>query len=216
MCGVLGKKNGGLKTYEMLQEFRGETGDGRELLRENKFEEALQYFGDRLKQYPRSAYYKEGMGIALLELGKYEDAIKYYDSIIQSFDDYLKKYWATSADLFDITFRSLYQKAWLSDRLGREADIKRCYDKAMDCIETLKELSTKHFYPPYPDRLLIFKARVHAALGEYDSAVEYLEKAIAAERIKGEHALNEFKEYILAIPEFESLKDERKFKTLLS
>jgi tetratricopeptide (TPR) repeat protein len=216
MCGLFGKnEDGELKTFEMLQEFKGENGDGRELLQEKRFEDALRYFDERLKEYPKSAYYREGKAIALLELGRYKDAIKYYDSIIQSFDEYLKTYWFTSADLFDITFRSLYQKAWLSGKIGREHDIGQCYVKALNFTDALIELSTGRPYSDYPDRLWLFKARVLGALQEYDGAIENLDKAITIFKANNEQGYEQFRQHILSIPEFLELKDDHRFKILI-
>jgi tetratricopeptide (TPR) repeat protein len=217
MCGLFGKKKDGeLKTFEMLQEFRGETGDGRQLLIEKRYEDALKYFDERLKEYPRSAYYKEGKALALFELGNYKEAMKYYDGIIQTFDEYLKTYWLNSADLFDITFRSLYQKAWLSDKSGVEDGIQLCYEKAMQCINSLIDLSSKQPYSSYPNRLWLFKARVHTALQQYDEAIENLKKTIEIQKTNNLQEWDKFKEYLLGIPEFQELKNDPRFKALVS
>ena len=201
----------------MVEEFGGENMDGWELLDREQFGEALKYFDVLLKKYPTSVYYNYGKAKTLTKLERYNDAIKYLDNIIKTFDKDLKEYWFTSADLFDITLKSLYDKAWLSGKTGKESDIPRCYEKAMSCIDALIELSTKEHYLDYPDRLLIFKAIVHATLEEYDQALDFLQRAITLYKSEGQEAFSEFKEDLLNpwLNEFGKLKDDPRFKALI-
>jgi tetratricopeptide (TPR) repeat protein len=204
---------GNPKTLEMLQEFRGENGDGRDLLRRREFDKALAYFNDRLAQYPRSAYYAEGKAMALTELGEFKEAIKCYDSIIQSFDEYLTKYWPTSADLLDITYRSLNNKAWLFDKLGRWEEIEPCYRKAMQCVDSLSRLSAKGTYLS-EHRLLLYKARIHAVLQENEQALECLKLANEQNRKFSKEVYREFREHVQNMPEFETLKNSASFRAI--
>lgn len=216
--GLFGKKKEkDFKTIEMLEEFKGENGDGLELFNQQQFEEALNYFDHQLNKYPKSVYYKEGKARALSVLGKDKDAIKYLDDIIKTFDKYLKEHWFTSADLFDVTFRTLYNKARLSSVIGKEADVQRCYEKAKNCIDVLIELSTKNPYGGCPDRLWIFKARVHAILQEYDRALDFLQKSVILYKSEGEDTFGKFKKQLLNewLDEFGKLKDDPKFKALI-
>lgn len=78
-----------LETCEMLSEFRGEEGsEGQELLEKGEYQSAIN-FDKKLEVYPKSVYYMFGKGSALAGLGKHEEAIEYYDKIIETSNYYL-------------------------------------------------------------------------------------------------------------------------------
>jgi hypothetical protein len=53
------------KTTEMLEEFRGEGGEGMNLVDTGKFSDVVDYFDKMLRKYPRSVYFRAHKAFAL-------------------------------------------------------------------------------------------------------------------------------------------------------
>jgi tetratricopeptide (TPR) repeat protein len=98
----------------MFSEFRGEEGSiGQDLVNEGEYQAAINIFDKALNVYPESIYFMYGKGLALAGLGKYDEAIEYYDKIIDTSEKYLLdtlQSIATFVDLYGIIYSAFYEK----------------------------------------------------------------------------------------------------------
>ena len=124
---------------EMLSEFRGEHGSiGQDHLNRGEYHEAINFFDKALNVYPKSVYYMYGKGLALARLGKHEEAIEYYDKIIETSEKYLSdtlQSIATFIDLYKITFSAFYEKWDSLNKLRKFVEASLYLDKTKEYLE---------------------------------------------------------------------------------
>jgi tetratricopeptide (TPR) repeat protein len=79
-----------------------------------------------------------GKGLALARLGKHEEAIEYYDKIIETSEKYLLdtlQSIATFIDLYKITFSAFYEKWNSLNKLRKFLEASLCFDKTKEYLE---------------------------------------------------------------------------------
>ena len=178
------------KTTEMLEEFRGEDGEGMNLVDDGKFSEAVDYFDKMLEKYPRSVYFRAHKAFALYALKRYDEAVTYFDEIEQIVDFWRNKYLPTFQDLSVITCSSLLTKARVMELLNRQDEMSLCYNKIIEISEFLltldKEYYRKHYYLLSPEArmnyhpkgyyydVLPYRARVRIRKGEIQDLLKEL------------------------------------------
>ena len=138
------------KTMEMLEEFRGEDGVGVNLINEGKFSEAVDYFDDMLEKYPRSVYFRAHKALALCGLGKYDEAVTYYNEIESISDYWRKKYFPTFQDLSLITCSVLLNKARCMEELNNQPEVLACYNKIIGISEVLLTFDKDDYRKTFP------------------------------------------------------------------
>src|SRR5918911_1719633 len=124
---------------EMLSEFRGEEGSiGQDLVNKGEYQAAINFFDEALNAYPKSVYFMYGKGVALAGLGKYDEAIEYYDKIIETSEKYLLdtlQSIATFIDLYRITYSAFYEKWDSLSKLSKFVEASICLDKTKEYLE---------------------------------------------------------------------------------
>ena len=134
----------------MLEEFRGEDGEGINLVDDGKFSEAVDYFDKMLRKYPQSVYFRAHKAFALYALKRYDEAVTYFGEIEQIADFWRNKYLPIFQDLSVITCSSLLTKARVMELLNRQDEISLCYNKIIEISEFLitldKEYYRNHYY----------------------------------------------------------------------
>jgi tetratricopeptide (TPR) repeat protein len=110
------------KTMEMLEEFVGEDGIGMNLINDGKFSKAINYFDKMLRKYPRSVYFRAHKGMALCGLERFDEAVTYFDEIVEISDYWRNKYLPTFNDLSIVTCSTLLNKALVMEVLNRQGE----------------------------------------------------------------------------------------------
>lgn len=173
----------------MLEEFVGEDGTGMNLIDEGKFSEALIYFDNMLRKYPRSVYFRASKALALIGLKRYGEAVPYLDEIVQISDYWKKEYHPTFCDLSDVTCSALFNKALCMMAMNNKAEISVCYNKVFEISEFLSALDKDYYeriYSKVPDehkanhpignyyRVLPYRLRIHLRRSEIDELIKDL------------------------------------------
>lgn len=197
------------KTTEMLEEFRGEDGEGMNLVDDGKFSEAVDYFDKMLRKYPKSVYFRAHKAFALYALKRYDEAVAYFDEIEQIADFWRNKYLSTFQDLSVITCSSLLTKARVMELLNRQDKMSLCYNKIIEISEFLLTLDKEYYrktyfllpaearagYHPkgYYYYVLPYRARVRIRKGEIQDLVKDLSQFLTK---RPSQFLDEAKEYL--------------------
>ena len=199
-----------LQPIEMLSEFRGEYGSiGQDLLDRGEYQDAINSFDKSLNVYPKSVYYMYGKGLALARLGKHEEAIEYYDKIIETSEKYLLdtlQSIATFIDLYKITFSAFYEKWNSFSKLRKFVEASLCFDKTKEYLEA---------WPPEDktfrtwENFWIYRARTFLKKQDnVERCLSNLEKAFLI--YKESHDRMQWPIFI------ERIKEEKDFKAILN
>ena len=148
-----------------------------------------------------------GKGLALTKLGKHEQAIEYYDRIIETSDKYLidDHSIATFADLYKITYSTFYEKWKSLTTLGKIIEANACLDKTKEHLEA---------WPPEGKSFItlesfwLYRARTFLKKQDVERCLSNLEKAFLI--YKESHDRMQWPIFI------ERIKEEKDFKAILN
>ena len=164
------------ETIEMLEEFVGEDGSGTDLIKNGKFVKAVNYYDKMIRKYPRSVYFKSHKAWALCGLGRFDEAIIYFNEVVEISDNWKNKYLPTFKDLTAVTCSVLLNKSLVMEKLNKPNEITRCYDKIIEISDFLQDLGdfNQGYYQALP-----YKARVHLRKGETQSLLRDISSFLA-------------------------------------
>jgi tetratricopeptide (TPR) repeat protein len=126
-----------------------------------------------LRKHPRSVYFRAHKAMALCGLQRFDEAVKYYDEIVEISDSWRKKYLPTFNDLSVVTCSSLLNRALVMDRLNRQSEVSVSYDKIIEISDYLLGLDKGDYLFDYYG-VLPYRARVHVRKGEMQELLKDL------------------------------------------
>lgn len=194
---------------EIFSEFRGEEGSiGQDLVNEGEYQAAKNFFDKALNVYPKSIYFMYGKGLALAGLGKYDEAIEYYDKIIEPSEKYLLdtlQSIATFVDLYRIIYSAFYEKWDSLSKLSKFVEASICLDKTKEYLEA---------WPPEGrtfrtwESFWLYRAKTFLKKqGDVEKCLSNLKQAFVI--YKESHDSNQWSIFI------ERIREEKDFKNIL-
>jgi hypothetical protein len=106
-------------------------------------------------------------------LQRFDEAVKYYDEIIEISHSWRNKYLPTFNDLSVVTCSSLLNRALVMDKLYRQSEVSVSYDKIIEISDYLLDLDRGDFHFDYYG-VLPYRARVHIRKGEIQELLKDL------------------------------------------